>query len=398
MYDCALRVEDPGGTRMIGVGTTSTSVLTLRWGISCCALVHATPTTLVSQEVATQALRPVEVVVDAEFLRIISVRELSDGRVLVADAGDTRVYVVDFHANTRAQVGRQGAGPGEYRTVSVLYSAGQDSTLMLDSGTRRWVVIGGDRVVRTVALDPKVAQAGVFGGADERGFAIATRLGPITTAKDQVGTLHTTSLVRVHLASGLADTIAHLRPAPGSVETTRDDSGNVVRFRLTRPQLAVGEEATIFPDGWIAVARLDPYRVDWRAPDGSWALGSPLPFVKVRVDSRERRAHLTRMEPILGRPLNVGAEKWMEVLPPFQPTPLLPLPDGRVLVLRTPTARNPGNRYDIVNRRGRLEDRVELPEAQRLVGVGARGAYVVVTDEDGIQRLRRHPWCCPMKT
>jgi hypothetical protein len=52
----------------------------------------------------------------------------------------------------------------------------------------------------------------------------------------------------------------------------------------------------------------------------------------------------------------------------------------------------PENRYDIVDRTGRLVRGVTLPENQRLVGVGRSGAYVAETDEDGIQRLRRHPW------
>ena len=33
-----------------------------------------------------------------------------------------------------------------------------------------------------------------------------------------------------------------------------------------------------------------------------------------------------------------------------------------------------------------------LPEGQRLAGFGAASAYSVVTDDDGIQRIRRHPW------
>ena len=29
---------------------------------------------------------------------------------------------------------------------------------------------------------------------------------------------------------------------------------------------------------------------------------------------------------------------------------------------------------------------------ERIVSLGAKSAYVAVTDDDGIQRLRRHPW------
>jgi hypothetical protein len=71
---------------------------------------------------------------------------------------------------------------------------------------------------------------------------------------------------------------------------------------------------------------------------------------------------------------------------------LVAVPDGSLLILRTPTADHPGHRYDRINRRGQLIGWVELPAAEQLAAIGVRGAYVVSTDEDGIQRLQRHPW------
>ena len=36
--------------------------------------------------------------------------------------------------------------------------------------------------------------------------------------------------------------------------------------------------------------------------------------------------------------------------------------------------------------------RLQLPPDHQIVGFGARSVYVVVTDEDDLQRIQRHPW------
>ena len=145
--------------------------------------------------------------------------------------------------------------------------------------------------------------------------------------------------------------------------------------------------------GWVAVARLDPYRVDWRAPDGRWQRGTPLPFTSPVVDRRERRAYLDRRAAMLGKAETPPAgDSWPAAIPPFQPSPLVAAPDGSLLILRTPTADAPGHRYDRVNRRGHLVGWLELPASEQLAAIGVHGAYVISTDGDGIQRLQRHPW------
>jgi len=48
----------------------------------------------------------------------------------------------------------------------------------------------------------------------------------------------------------------------------------------------------LFPDGWIAIARLDPYLVEWRTPDGRTVRGTPLPSARVKVDDAEKRAYM----------------------------------------------------------------------------------------------------------
>ena len=50
-----------------------------------------------------------------DFGAIQTVRELPDGRVLVADPLSKALYVVDLAAGTRDVIGGEGEGPEEYR-------------------------------------------------------------------------------------------------------------------------------------------------------------------------------------------------------------------------------------------------------------------------------------------
>jgi hypothetical protein len=332
---------------------------------------------------------------DQEFTRIVGLRELGDGRVLVADAGDKRLVVIDLTRNLVVQVGREGRGPAEYEQVSALTSLGPDSTLMPDRANGRWLVLLNDRIARIIPPEHPAIKAsrGLLRSTDERGHALITSPPPIGSGKQQLGKSDSIALLLVAISSGTTDTVGRLRTAPLTIWTELDNSGKVTRAGLTRPPFFVGEEPLLFPDGWLAVARLDPYRVDWRTPAGRWIPGAPIPFTERPVDAGERQAFLARRASMSGRTAAAPPdESWPATIPPFQPFPLVAVPDGSLLILRTPTADHPGHRYDRINRRGQLIGWVELPAAEQLAAIGVRGAYVVSTDEDGIQRLQRHPW------
>jgi len=347
------------------------------------------------QSAIGRALRPPNAHLGAEFFRIVGVRELRDGRVLVADAGDRRVVVVEFERNTITAISREGRGPGEYASIAPLYALGGDSTLMSDPANGRWLLFHTDRVARTVAPDDPAVRASQGGvrGADERGIAIVTTPPGLRGGTQLFGKEDSNAVLQVTRASGTIDTIARLRMAPLILQSELDKSGRPTSLSVVNPPLAAGEEPILFPDGWVAVARLGPYRIDWRSADGRWIRGGPLPFVEQPVDAREREAYLARRARSSGtQPAAPADDSWPKTIPPFLSRPLLPAPDGTLLILRTPTADHPGNRYDQVDRSGRLVAWVELPAAERLAGIGARSAYVIVTDEDGLQHLKRHPW------
>lgn len=85
----------------------------------------------------------------AGFTRITSVRELTDGTLLVTDWGERRLARVDWGTGEVTDVARRGPGPGEYRGVGWLYPMAGDTTLLTDTGDGRWHLMVGAEIVDT---------------------------------------------------------------------------------------------------------------------------------------------------------------------------------------------------------------------------------------------------------
>lgn len=349
-------------------------------------------------------LPPANAVHSAEFTGIGSVRELRDGRVLVADGRETRLRLLDFARDDSRDVGRSGRGPGEYQVVAWLYAMGEDSTVFGDILSRRLLMLDGDRIVATLPPDHPAVQRtrALVLGADVLGY-VSTRVDPaipdgatVLTHRDSFAVL------RVHRRTGVADTVARLRMM-GVRRTQQTDANGVVRQSSSAAtSLLPSEEAFVhFADGAFAVARLDPFRVDWRLPNGRWTYGDSLPVPKIRMDARERRAFEAR-NPGLRSPAPVPEgmpplerpTRLPDFIPPFPvgASIVQPAPDGGVLIRRSLSAEVTVPTYLVVDRRSRLVGELLLPLGHTIVGSGVASLYVVVTDDDGIRRLQRHPW------
>jgi len=323
-------------------------------------------------------------------LSMRSVRELQDGRILVVETGsDSRLVVADFKSGLTLPIGRRGAGPGEYAVGGPIFALSGDSTLMV-AGQNRWIVLFGDRIVQTIALAdyPPIFRS-LLVGCDSSGFILVRE--PVRARSD--------STIAVLLSRKQIGTKSSLALSNRAEDGYPPDP----RIRGTEVQYSSGpwksrEDAFLFPDGWLAVARMRPYRIDWRSPEGKWILGAPLPVPRVEADEREKRAYLARF-PESQRPsgnTSGTVALWPKFVPPFlSSSSLLGTADGKLLVARTPTSDHPEARYDVVNRAGRIERQIILGPADRILGLGVRSVYVSTTDESGIQQIARHAWPGP---
>jgi hypothetical protein len=255
------------------------------------------------------------------------------------------------------------------------------------------------------------ATRGWIEAADTLGHVLAAQQGTLpprgTTVYGTPNDADSSIYLRIDRSTGLDEFVVGVRRREMKIVATYDSRG----FRGVTyyyPPLATREQITLSRDGWIAVARLDPYRVDWRPPGGEWILGKAIPFQPVKVTAREKTFRIALMDAAeSGKIINLRKEppsrerskqkhvldEWPDFIPPFLASArFFTTPNQRVLILRTATADNPGNLYDIVDRKGELKGRLSLPVNESVLGFGVRSVYILEIDDDGVQWIRRHRW------
>ena len=347
-----------------------------------------------------------------ELGRITTVRELTDGRVLVIDATERRIVVVDFVKQRFEVVGRSGQGPGEYVRPIGLQPFRGDSTIVADGGSRRWLVLAGTTVVATLPPDDP-AVAATFAGtryADARGIVAGWGVEPPGPGVVDAGISDSGLIFFVARGRTRIDTIVRIGRTPQRFFGWTDATSGQTVFRASAAAFATSEDFLLFPDGWLAIVHLNPYRVDWRRPDGSWVRGQALPVAAIPMTEREkaywleRNARAATLPPVI--PPNAPPEiqaaiaasarrrftEYPESVPPIQGMSSLPAPNGTIVIPRTPTADSRTARYDVVDRRGRLVGKLVLERGERIVGFGKSVVYIAAEDGDGLDHLRKHPW------
>jgi hypothetical protein len=348
-------------------------------------------------------LRPAVAVSASDFSGVVSVRELGSGELLVADGADNMLYVLSTDLKSRRSLGRQGSGPLEYRSPRFLFELAGDSTLVPDGANRRWLIAKSRALVSTVAASHEALRSigANLIGADTSGHVAATRR---TGVRVRVGgaTVESLLVVRGQRKNGRVDTIARLRGRPvDSRELDKSRSTNPMIATALGVPLETSEQALLFADGWLAIARLDPYRVEWIAPTGTRVASPAIRYRPIVVDSREKAAHFARVNaqarprgaagPVAERPGTL----WPDEASPFADEALRAAPNGELLVRRRAHSTDPVSRYDVISRSGGVRATLVLPINARVVGYGNGALYVAVSDDDGLDALFRHAWPAP---
>lgn len=347
---------------------------------------------------------------DEPFTSVVGARELSDGRLLVADGGQNAVLVIGPSGKAQRRITGTGDGPGELRLVSRLFPLRQDTSLVVDQGKRRWLVLAGDRVVATIAhAEPGTARLPYLEGIDDAGDVVdlrphAFRRSPgvpfvreRTNAESLLvvmrpGILRGVRADGTRLARGADSVLSIARHGTAQTLVRRERPPPAALWLLENP-LATEDQVMLFPDGWLAIVYAEPYRVDWRTPDRRWIRGAPLHISRVELTAPMRRALAREKWPVVEPPFAAREiPAWPEVLPAFVRDALLPLSDGRVAVQRTKDPADPVQVYDVVGRTGRCELRLRLPTGLRLTAHGAGAFYAVENDENLETWIVRHTW------
>ncbi|HSJ65502.1 MAG TPA: hypothetical protein VK922_16535 [Gemmatimonadaceae bacterium] len=373
------------------------------------------PPALAQARLPTRTLGKPVAEFEEPFTSVGSVRELSNGRVIVSDARDRVVQMLDFASGEATQVGREGQGPGEYSFPGGVFMAPADTTLLYDPLNQRLLLIApngkpsGQHALRREGSGPGPNISGQLRGADARGRLYLQATG-ISMGPSGPQTSDSVPIVRYDRGTQASDTIAFLMQAKSNTQVSGSQSNMRVMVGAANP-LAPRDEWAVAPDGRVAVVRPEPYRVEWIAPNGTRTVGPAIAVPKVKVTDADKKAIerqrasgttmiMTRNADGPGggssQARTMGARDlppltdWPEYKPPFVGGAAVVAPNGELWVRRTLVAGDAPPLYDVFDARGQRVAHVQLPKGTRLAGFGKASVYLIRTDADDLQYLQKY--------
>jgi hypothetical protein len=333
------------------------------------------------------------------------VREMPDGRVMVADPLGQALVIADLASGTADTLGGVGAGPQEYKQPDRVFALPGDSTLLLDLGNTRLTVIGPDGTFGETYSVSQSEGAGMLlvlpraVDGDGNPYYLHQAFGP-------GGPPDSATIRRFDRRTGQSQII-------GSVKLPAvEESGGQGRRMLRMVPLSPRDDWAVAPDGRVAIVRAGDYSVEWVHPDGHVVAGPPQEYEPVRVRKAEKQEWLDesgREGVSVGVMMGGGGERsvtlrrgggggpardidsfeWPDVTPPFRYGRAVVSPDGALWVERyVPAGTDP--MIDVFDGEGHKVGAITLPAARRVVGFGDGTVYLARTDEYDLQWLERY--------
>ncbi len=342
------------------------------------------------------------------------VRELPDGRVLVADPLGQALVALNLDASLADTLGRVGQGPQEYRQPDGLFPLPGDSTLLVDLGNGRLTVLGPDGSFG--------ATAPIASGRPGPGEMMMIRLPQAVDGEGRVyfrslgglgqrGQLPTHApVLRWDRTTGAVDTVGIVKLQ----DMTRSTSGGMGDQRVSIQQVpfSPSDGWAVSADGRVVFVRADSYRLEWVSSGGTVRQGPAVSYDPVSIGRAEKEEWFERSRQ-RGGGIAVGvtvengvmstsfrrggasdepdldAYEWPGFKPPFEPSSVRATPEGEVWVQRE-TRAGEAPLFDIFSSNGQLTAQVTAPPGRRLVGFGKGVVYLVRTDEFDLQYLERY--------
>jgi hypothetical protein len=383
----------------------------------------------------------------------VAVRQLPGGRVLVNDIQKRQLLMFDPALNTTVVVadsiagGANAYGPGPGAIIP--YFA--DSTLFVDPRDLSMFIIDPAGSITRVAAVPRSQDAGMLGSnmvgspaLDSKGHIVyrgpLMRMAPAPTAKGAPFAFpeipDTVAIVRVDLTTRKIDTAAFYKTMKTKMNVVQSDKGISITSEINPMQIV--DDWTVTDDGTIAIVRGRDYHIDWVDADGHITSSPKIPFgwqqlsddEKVAViDSARAAMESARAQMAAGNATTAaGGERGVVMafgmvagggggarqsgaapaMPPMNFVNPSELPDYRPVItqgsakadldgnvwIRTSATRAgavAGPIYDVVNRKGELVDRIQIPSGRQIVGFGKGGVvYMVARDDKGAWIERTH--------
>jgi hypothetical protein len=416
-------------------------VLRLALGLPCAAVQLAAGQT----SIPLRQLSPAAATTTEPLGLLLGTRRLSDGRLLVNDGARRRLLIFDAALGKATIIADSGGTAGlPYGAIASPIVAGLgDTTFFLDRASRAFVVLDGNGKQARLAALPKAGDQLWIGNTrsflDPAGRLVHRGGGIGNPVKDSGQAVYvirfadSAALVRGNFETRTIDTAARIKLPVAQENHNHRTAGAPTKQIVVVFGHSLTDDWTLLPDGTIAIVRAQDYHIDWIAMDGTRTSSPKLPVMWQRLEDDERRrladsaaketqtfidANRARPAPpprpdgtpaprIAARADAVtGAIIVMDVNAVAQPAPLERIPEFRqpirvgqtfadragnvwILPAVTTLSRNGGLVYDVVNRRGELTERVELPAGRSIVEFGPDGTLYLAWKDGDVWRVER---------
>jgi hypothetical protein len=364
-----------------------------------------------------------------------AIHTLSDGRVLVFDNAKSSVTLYDsLLANPRVVMDSAALRPASGRLGPGKFIRGlADSTLFFASPFEDLLVIDprGSVAGRRAFPPRQPNEVGTLsantvrtpnGGAKAvaPGFGLLYSLagvsaGPPTGAPGQVVVVVGRAPIgMLDLTTGISTTLTTFLTGGVTRYTTTADPRRPTSVGIAGP-FPVLDDWAVMTDGTVAIVHGRDYRIEWIKPDRSKSMSDPVSYPWQRLTAADKSrfvdsANTARQQSYDASVARSAAAGSRLSLPPPVPFEVAQIPDTLPALLTgtQQTERvmaDPDNRlwvlarhegssvtrliYDIVDRQGKLVDRVQLPENRLLMGIGPNGTVYMMVSGNGPFTLER---------
>ncbi len=380
------------------------------------------------------------------------INDATSRRVLLVDSTFKLISIVaDSTSSTANAYGPRSGSLIAYRGDSTLFvDAASLSMLVIDPAGKIGRVMSVPRSQDAMMLAAGGLGTGAYysnGYLVYRGMpGMRMQMGP-SGAPSMPSVADTMAIVRVNLQSRAVDTVGFIKIPKTNTNMTRSDDGKISISIEVNP-LPVVDDWVVTSNGDIALIRGKDYHVDWMSPDGTHRSSPKMAFDWKRLTDEQKVALIDSVKAIRDRAAAAnpgqgnamaaafgaalgtgggagGAAPQMVMrfesrggpggpgggaapqimapqinyvspseLPDYQPaffaTSAKADDDGNIWIRTIATKPTPGGAvYDVVNAKGEVVDRVQIPENRTIVGFGAGGVVILSVREGTTTKLER---------
>jgi hypothetical protein len=391
-----------------------------------------------------------------EFKGITAVRQLPNGNVLVNDGSRRLLLMLDSSLNTVAVVADSATGSTHPYDAAFggLIPFGGDSSLFIQPRVPAMYLIDPNGAIVRVASVPRpqdvyaMAYPSTSGnpGIDAKGRWIYRGATPPAKRPTLVpggppGWMigaDSAAIVRYDATARTLDTIAKYKISQLKAKMYPQENGSS-RSVIQRNPVDMLDDWAVLADGSIAIVRGPDYHIDFVNADGSISRGPKMAYAweplgddakTAFLDSLRKADEESRTSP--GQPVSLSGgssgggnasggrssstsgvspgpppgdrppaefpslSDLPDYRPPFGQNALRPDSEGNLWVRTNHHEASAGFVYDVINRQGKVIDRVQLQPGRTIIGFGRGGiVYLVAGENEPTSLLERARWRAP---